>query len=351
MSYVQIEQLTKRFKDATVLNQVSLSIEKGELITLLGPSGCGKSTLLRCIAGLTDVEEGGKIVVGETDITTLAPKERGVGMVFQSYALFPNMNVFDNIGFGLKMQGARKEEYKSRVERIIELVDLGGREGSYPHQLSGGQQQRVALARSLVVEPKILLLDEPLSALDAKIRKNLQAEIRRIQQQLSITTVFVTHDQEEALTVSDRIFVMDHGNIVQTGTPEEIYSQPGNEFVARFIGNYNVMDRAQLDQLLGEATLDGGAFAPLQGGAFAIRPEVISLSPIGVERPSDLERSWCVEGVVRNLTLKGNVIRYEVEAKKQNLQVDVLNTSDNHWIRLGTTVNMRIPADECIPLQ
>ncbi|MDF2681498.1 MAG: ABC-type spermidine/putrescine transport system, ATPase component [Brevibacillus sp.] len=360
MSYVQIEQLTKRFKDATVLNQVSLSIEKGELITLLGPSGCGKSTLLRCIAGLTDVEAGGKIVVGETDITTLAPKERGVGMVFQSYALFPNMNVFDNIGFGLKMQGAGKEEYKSRVERIIDLVDLGGREGSYPHQLSGGQQQRVALARSLVVEPKILLLDEPLSALDAKIRKNLQAEIRRIQQQLSITTVFVTHDQEEALTVSDRIFVMDHGNIVQTGTPEEIYSQPGNEFVARFIGNYNVLDRAQLDQLLGEATLDGvafapllkgGAFATLQGVAFAIRPEVISLSPVGVEGSSGSERGWRVEGVVRNLTLKGNVIRYEVEVKKQNLQVDVLNTSDNHWIRLGTTVNMRIPADECIPLQ
>ncbi|KQL45920.1 ABC transporter ATP-binding protein [Brevibacillus choshinensis] len=343
MSYVQIEQLTKRFKDATVLNQVSLSVEKGELITLLGPSGCGKSTLLRCIAGLTEVEEGGKIVVGETDITALAPKERGVGMVFQSYALFPNMNVFDNIGFGLKMQGMKKEEYKSRVERIIELVDLGGREGSYPHQLSGGQQQRVALARSLVVEPKILLLDEPLSALDAKIRKNLQAEIRRIQQQLSITTVFVTHDQEEALTVSDRIFVMDHGNIVQTGTPEEIYSQPGNEFVARFIGNYNVLDRAQLDQLLGEA--------PIHGGAFAIRPEVISLSPVGDERSSGSESSWYVEGVVRNLTLKGNVIRYEVEAKKQNLQVDVLNTADNHWIRLGTSVNMRIPSDECIPLQ
>lgn len=343
MSYVQIEQLTKRFKDATVLNQVSLSIEKGELITLLGPSGCGKSTLLRCIAGLTEVETGGKIIVGETNITKLPPKERGVGMVFQSYALFPNMNVFDNIGFGLKMQGMKKDEYKSRVERIIELVDLGGREGSYPHQLSGGQQQRVALARSLVVEPKILLLDEPLSALDAKIRKNLQAEIRRIQQQLSITTVFVTHDQEEALTVSDRIFVMDHGNIVQTGTPEDIYSQPGNEFVARFIGNYNVLDRAQLNQLLGEASLSGGAFA--------IRPEVISLSPVRVDHPAASEREWHVEGIVRNMTLKGNVIRYEVEANKQNLQVDVLNTSDNHWIRVGTSVSLRIPADECIPLQ
>lgn len=351
MSYVQIEQLTKRFKDATVLNQVSLSIEKGELITLLGPSGCGKSTLLRCIAGLTDVEDGSKIMVGGTDIATLPPKGRGVGMVFQSYALFPNLSVFDNIGFGLKMQGMRKDEYKPRVERMIELVDLGGREGAYPHQLSGGQQQRVALARSLVVEPKILLLDEPLSALDAKIRKNLQTEIRRIQQQLSITTVFVTHDQEEALTVSDRIFVMDQGKIVQKGTPEEIYAKPANGFVARFIGNYNVLDRVQLHQLLGGSTAVEEAFAPPLGVAFAIRPEVISLSPAGIDQPPVSEGEWHVEGVVRNLTLKGNVIRYEVEAKQQNLQVDVLNTSDNHWIRVGTSVSMRIPADECIPLQ
>lgn len=343
MSYVKIERLTKRFKDATVLNQVSLSIEKGELITLLGPSGCGKSTLLRCIAGLTEMEEGGKIVVGEKNITTLPPKAREVGMVFQSYALFPNMNVFDNISFGLKMQGCRKEEFTPKVERIIELVDLGGREGSYPHQLSGGQQQRVALARSLVVEPKMLLLDEPLSALDAKIRKNLQAEIRRIQQQLSITTVFVTHDQEEALTVSDRIFIMDSGNIVQAGTPEEIYSQPANEFVARFIGNYNVLNHAQMAKLL--------EMTPPSGEVFAIRPEVISILPVGGDGSMRPDRGWRVEGVIRNLTLKGNVIRYEVESKKQNLQVDVLNTSDNHWIRIGTSVNMWIPADECIPLQ
>ncbi len=342
MSYVHIDQLTKRYKDATVLNQVSLSIEKGELITLLGPSGCGKSTLLRCIAGLTEAEDG-KIIVGETDITTLAPKDRGVGMVFQSYALFPNMNVFDNVSFGLKMQGLRKEQYQSQVERMIRLVDLKGRETSFPHQLSGGQQQRVALARSLVVEPKILLLDEPLSALDAKIRKNLQTEIRRIQQELSITTVFVTHDQEEALTVSDRIFVMDHGNIVQTGTPEEIYSRPASEFVARFIGNYNVLSHTQLDQLIGDGSLSGASVA--------IRPEVITLTPMGASFTPGSEQGWRVEGVVRNLTMKGNVVRYEVEAKNQNLQVDALNTSGNQWIRPGTSVNMWIPADECIPLQ
>ncbi|GED71652.1 ABC transporter ATP-binding protein [Brevibacillus reuszeri] len=343
MSYVQIDRLSKRFKETAVLNKVSLSIEKGELITLLGPSGCGKSTLLRCIAGLTDVEDGGKIVVGETDITQLSPKDREVGMVFQSYALFPNMNVYGNICFGLKMKGVKKEEYKERVERIIDLVDLRGRENSYPHQLSGGQQQRVALARSLVVEPKILLLDEPLSALDAKIRKSLQTEIRRIQQELSITTVFVTHDQEEALTVSDRIFVMDHGNIVQIGTPEEIYAHPASEFVARFIGNYNVMKRAEMTQLVGEITM--------AGEAFAIRPEVISLAPLGNDASTQSKNGWSVESVVRSMTLKGNVIRYEVEAKHQKMQVDVLNTSDNHWIRVGTTVFMQIPAEECIPLQ
>ncbi|MGG4495176.1 ABC transporter ATP-binding protein [Brevibacillus reuszeri] len=343
MSYVQIDRLSKRFKETAVLNQVSLSIEKGELITLLGPSGCGKSTLLRCIAGLTDVEDGGKIVVGETDITQLSPKDREVGMVFQSYALFPNMNVYGNICFGLKMKGVKKEEYKERVERIIDLVDLRGRENSYPHQLSGGQQQRVALARSLVVEPKILLLDEPLSALDAKIRKSLQTEIRRIQQELSITTVFVTHDQEEALTVSDRIFVMDHGNIVQIGTPEEIYAHPASEFVARFIGNYNVMKRAEMTQLVGEITM--------AGEAFAIRPEVISLAPLGNDASTQSKNGWSVESVVRSMTLKGNVIRYEVEAKHQKMQVDVLNTSDNHWIRVGTPVFMQIPAEECIPLQ
>jgi putative spermidine/putrescine transport system ATP-binding protein len=197
MSYVQVENVSKRYRQDLVLQQVSLAIEKGELVTLLGPSGCGKSTLLRCIAGLTGIEPGGRITVGDTDITHLPPKERGVGMVFQSYALFPNLTVSENIGFGLKMKGIGRQEYAEKVRRMIDLVDLKEREGLYPHQLSGGQQQRVALARSLVVEPKILLLDEPLSALDAKIRKNLQLELRRIQQELSITTVFVTHDRRK----------------------------------------------------------------------------------------------------------------------------------------------------------
>ena len=220
-----------------VLNNISLTLKKGEFATLLGQSGCGKSTLLRSIAGLEGVDVG-RILIDGKDITNLSPRQREVGMVFQSYALFPNMTVFDNIAYGLKMK--KVKNIKSRVKKMIDMVDLIGKEESYPHQLSGGQQQRVALARALVMEPKVLLLDEPLSALDAKIRKSLQKELKRIQKELDITTIFVTHDQEEAMTMSDRIFVMNKGKVVQSGSPSEIYTSPVNTFVAKFIGNYNV---------------------------------------------------------------------------------------------------------------
>lgn len=342
MSYVQIDNATKIYKETAVLKQISLTFEKGELVTLLGPSGCGKSTLLRCIAGLTSLEEGGKILVDQRDITNLSPKERGIGMVFQSYALFPNMTVFENISFGLKMKGMSKTQSASKVEKMIELVDLTGKEDSYPHQLSGGQQQRVALARSLVMEPTILLLDEPLSALDARIRKNLQMELRQIQQELSITTVFVTHDQEEALSISDRIFIMNQGNIVQSGAPEQIYSHPANEFVARFIGNYNVLNNMELKQLVGTHGLTGSSFA--------IRPEVIHLLSEKADLPALSDKGWITEGVVRDITVTGNVLRYQVESGGLFLQVDHLNTSDQYFIKKGTKIKMWIPIDECISL-
>lgn len=341
MSYVQIEHLTKQYKDTIALNNLSLTFEKGEFVTLLGPSGCGKSTLLRCIAGLASIEEGG-IRVDGSDITNLPSKDREIGMVFQSYALFPNMTVFENISFGLRMKGLKKSEYEPKVKRMIELVDLVGKEQSYPHQLSGGQQQRVALARSLVMEPKILLLDEPLSALDAKIRKNLQIELRRIQRELSITTVFVTHDQEEALTISDRIFVMDQGNIVQSGQPEQIYTRPANEFVARFIGHYNVLHGTQLSQLTGANHFENVSYA--------IRPEVIQLFP----EQGDPERSdngWFIVGTVKDITVTGNVLRYQVESQGQLLQVDHLNTSNEYWIQRDRKVKVWIPGEECIALR
>ncbi|HZG17634.1 MAG TPA: ABC transporter ATP-binding protein [Candidatus Bathyarchaeia archaeon] len=338
MSYVRIEQVSKRYSNEHVLKEVSLAIEKGALVTLLGPSGCGKSTLLRSIAGLTDIEPGGKIIVGGTDITNRAPKEREVGMVFQSYALFPNLTVFDNIAFGLKMKGLEKRVYAEKVEQIIQLVDLTGREHQYPHQLSGGQQQRVALARSLVVEPKILLLDEPLSALDAKIRKNLQMELRRIQKELSITTIFVTHDQEEAMTVSDHIFIMDQGRIVQAGTPDDIYRSPANEFVARFIGSYNVLSADDWKRLV----------AGQRTGSFAVRPEVMRVLPL--EAPDEQETGWHITGQVRDKTLKGNVIRMQIEANGIPLHVDTLNTPSQYDIYAGMDVRVFIPASECVPL-
>jgi len=241
MSYVSVTQLTKRFGENTVFEDIDFTIEQGEFVTLLGPSGCGKSTLLRSLAGLNPVDSGVIAVDGE-DITHQAPQQRGIGMVFQSYALFPNMTVFDNIAFGLKMKKLAADQIATDVAKVIALVDLQGKEQHYPHQLSGGQRQRVALARALVVRPRILLLDEPLSALDAKIRKRLRQQIRDIQKELNLTTVFVTHDQEEAMTMSDRIFLMNKGEIVQQGSPESIYTQPANEFVAGFMGHYNLVD-------------------------------------------------------------------------------------------------------------
>ncbi len=342
MSFVQIDNVSKRYQEQCVLQQVSLAIEKGELVTLLGPSGCGKSTLLRCIAGLTEIEPGGRFTVGGKDITHLPPKERSVGMVFQSYALFPNLTVFENIAFGLKMKGWSKADYTPKVKRMIELVDLSEREGLYPHQLSGGQQQRVALARSLVVEPNILLLDEPLSALDAKIRKSLQIELRRIQQELSITTVFVTHDQEEAMTVSDRIFIMEKGRIVQAGDPDTVYRTPANEFVARFIGNYNVLSTAEWQRLVGSS-----AEAQM---SVAIRPEVLQILPQTVDQPGWGEPGWFCSGTIVEHTLKGNVIRFRVEVNGISLHVDQLNAQRQNDLRRGANIRLFIPETECVML-
>lgn len=237
MSFVEIKNLEKSFGDTKVLKKLNLNIEEGEFITLLGPSGCGKSTLLRCIAGLNSIDRG-EIFIDEKDMTNVIPKDRNIGMVFQNYALFPNMTVWENIEFGLKMK--KEKNYDEKIKNIIDMVELNGKENYYPNELSGGQQQRVAFARALITRPKILLLDESLSALDAKIRKSLRDKLRKIQKQLGITTIFVTHDQEEALAVSDRVFVMNKGEISQSGTPEEIYTNPANEFMVDFIGNYNI---------------------------------------------------------------------------------------------------------------
>jgi putative spermidine/putrescine transport system ATP-binding protein len=322
MSFVSVENLQKNYGSTAVFSDINCEIRKGEFVTLLGPSGCGKSTLLRCIAGLTSVTSG-RIFLDGKDLVPVSPQKRGIGMVFQSYALFPNMNVEQNVAFGLRMQKVSTDEMKQRVAEVLKLVELNEFAARYPHQLSGGQCQRVALARSLVTRPRLLLLDEPLSALDARIRKHLREQIRAIQQELGLTTIFVTHDQEEALTMSDRIFLMNQGRIVQSGDAETLYTAPVDAFAAGFIGNYNLLEADAASRLMQR---------PINSRV-AIRPEAIQLSLTG-----------SLEGEVRSHSLLGNVIRYRVEARGVELVVDVLNRSASDLHAKGQRVTLHIEA-------
>ncbi|MBD9575496.1 ABC transporter ATP-binding protein [Pseudomonas sp. PDM23] len=322
MSFLSVETLNKSYGSTTVFQDIDFAAERGEFVTLLGPSGCGKSTLLRCIAGLTAVDSGRILLDGE-DIVPRSPQKRGIAMVFQSYALFPNMTVEQNVAFGLRMQKVPAAESTLRVREALEMVELGPLAARYPHQLSGGQCQRVALARSLVTRPRLLLLDEPLSALDARIRKHLREQIRRIQQELKLTTVFVTHDQEEALTLSDRIVLMNAGRIVQSGDAETLYTAPENAFAAGFIGNYNLLDAAQATKLLDR---------PFRQQV-AIRPESLRLS---------VEPGEGIPVRVLSHSLLGNVIRYRVDASGVELTVDVLNRSAERLYPAGTQLGLQI---------
>jgi iron(III) transport system ATP-binding protein len=243
MAFIEIQNLFKRFKDVVAVNRIQLEVDKGEMLTLLGPSGCGKTTTLRCIAGLEKPEEGDIIIDGQPMLSEgfVQPSKRGIGMVFQNYAVWPHMKVFNNIVYGLRLERISRQKIQERGQQVLGLVGLDGLEDRYPAQLSGGQQQRVALARALVRNPKVLLLDEPLSNLDAKLREELRFEIKSLVRRMGITSVYVTHDQAEAMVISDRVVVMDSGNVVQIGTPQEIYEKPANRFVADFIGTMNFM--------------------------------------------------------------------------------------------------------------
>lgn len=338
MSYVNVSKLGKRFGDVTVFENIDFSIEKGEFITLLGPSGCGKSTLLRSLAGLNKVDAG-EIWVDQENITDTGPQLREIGMVFQSYALFPNMTVIDNVAFGLKMKGINKTEARAEAKRMIDLVELDGKELFYPRALSGGQRQRVALARALVVKPRILLLDEPLSALDAKIRKSLRQQILNIQRELNLTTVFVTHDQEEAMLLSDRIFLMNEGAIVQQGKPEEIYTKPANEFVASFMGHYN---------LIGAITARKW-FNLNSQQKVAIRPESIYIREEGRHYGEHI--SVAKPGIVESHQLLGNVIRYSIKVEQQLLTVDLLNRSSERLMAKGTPLELMFNLNEIQPVR
>lgn len=320
-SYLNVTHLNKSYGPTTIFQDIDFSASEGEFVTLLGPSGCGKSTLLRCLAGLTSVDSGQILLQGQ-DIVPLTPQKRSIGMVFQSYALFPNMTVERNVAFGLKMQKLNSAEIQRRVGEVLELVELNDYAKRYPHQLSGGQCQRVALARSLVTQPRLLLLDEPLSALDARIRRHLRDQIRRIQKELNLTTLFVTHDQEEALTLSDRIVLMNKGKIVQNGNAESLYTQPADLFAAGFIGNYNLLTAEQASRLTGES----------YSGQVALRPESVQFCAPQQGIPAE----------ILSHSLLGNVIRYRVKAREVELWVDVLNRSPDDLHPEGYQVGLQL---------
>lgn len=320
--HVQLNNIRKNYGDFTAVDNISLDIYKGEFFSLLGPSGCGKTTLLRMLAGFETPSQG-SILLDNEDMSAVPPHQRPVNMMFQSYALFPHMSVETNIAFGLKQDKVPKPEIKQRVDEVIELVQLGNFAKRKPHQLSGGQKQRVALARSLVKKPKMLLLDEPLGALDKKLRQQTQFELMNIQEKLGITFVIVTHDQEEAMTVSSRIAVMDHGKIVQVATPSQIYEYPNSRYVAEFIGDVNIFQgRVKCDDNSGEDTIvlgdeygcniKTGRSSDIADGAtawIAIRPEKLEIS---TQPPAETSYN-CLKGEVWDIGYLGNLSVYHVK--------------------------------------
>ena len=289
---ITIEKLTKRFGEKTVLDGIDLQIAAGELFFLLGPSGCGKTTLLRAVAGLNEPDSG-RILAGGRDLTGVPPHERDMGMVFQSYALWPHMTLRQNVAFGLEMRSVKRAEVRQRARRALELVKLGDRANSRPNELSGGQQQRVALARALVIEPQGLLLDEPLSNLDAKLRLEMRAEIRRICKEAGLTAIYVTHDQKEALSIADRLAILDQGRLLQVGTPQEVYTKPASRFVAQFIGETTFVE-GRVQAVRGgrvEVETAAGAWHATGEGPFAAGDQVwLSIRPEAVQMHAERER-------------------------------------------------------------
>jgi putative spermidine/putrescine transport system ATP-binding protein len=335
VSQLELQQLRKVFGRVVAVDSLDLEIDRGELVSLVGPSGCGKTTTLRMVAGLQTADRG-RILLEGRDVTHEPANRRGMGVVFQSYALFPNMTAADNIGYGLAVRKRPSAEIKRKVGELVELIQIGDGASRYPHQLSGGQQQRVALARALAIEPAVLLLDEPLSALDAAVRLTLRLEIRRIQRSLGIATMYITHDQEEALSISDRVAVMREGRIEQLGAPEQIYTAPANEYVARFVGTSNRLDVKVLDG--GSAVEWHGRSVPVMSSAgvaagspavMIVRPERVRLAPAADGLTGD---GWT--GSVVERTFLGSVTRLTVRVGDDILLADLPGEATSA-IRLG----------------
>ncbi|HWI62486.1 MAG TPA: ABC transporter ATP-binding protein [Symbiobacteriaceae bacterium] len=358
---VTVKALSKQYGKLAAVDGIDLTIRDGELFTMLGPSGCGKTTTLRCIVGL-ELPDGGSIHFGPDEVTRLPANMRPCGMVFQNYALYPHMSVFDNVAYGLKVrlfkQGnlldkvrvlagrmggtSRRPEIKQAVEAALDMVELSGLGGRNPSQLSGGQQQRVALARALVTQPKVLLLDEPLGALDAKLRVRVREEIRAIQKRLGITTVYVTHDQEEAMSISDRIAVMNGGKVVQMDTPEQIYRRPANAFVADFLGLANILPGRPA---AGGFALESGrvvtvANAPAEATRLMIRPEAVRL----LDAP-DGTLPNLFEGTVVDKVFFGSLARVRVDCAGLTLIADVPDPTERNLAGPGQPVYLQLPPD------
>jgi len=355
MASVGLDRITKRYGSTAAVESLSLAVNDGEFVCLLGPSGCGKTTLLRIIAGLISPDSG-RVFIGGRDATRVPPGKRNSGMVYQNYALFPHMTVAQNVEFGLRVRRISEVDRRSRVAEAIDRVKLTGFEQRYPRQLSGGQQQRTAVARAIVVRPDILLLDEPLGALDRKLRVEMQVELRLLQKALRVTTVFVTHDQEEALTMSDRVAVMREGRIEQIGPVREIYEQPATEFVATFIGTANVFSATVTSVHDGVALVRTGAGTELTVSAstvglgasafFAIRPEKLFLSS---RSPTNQEN--VLLGKITNVVYLGSMTRYDLEAAGLRLEALTQNSSARgDTFEVGSSVFVHIGRDAVLTL-
>jgi len=337
---VVFDNLTRRFGTTTALDRFSLDIAPGELIALLGPSGCGKTTALRVLAGF-ERPDIGRILVDDKDVSTIPAQHRNMGMVFQSYSLFPNMNARDNVAFGLQIRHQRSTQRRAKANELLDLVGLADHVTKYPHQLSGGQQQRVALARALAIEPRVLLLDEPLSALDAKVRAELRDQIRSIQQRLAITTVFVTHDQEEAMSMADRVCVMSRGHLEQVATPAVLYSQPATPFVGQFVGissRISVARRGDQVDVLGREVKIRGDLSHVPAGELEalLRPEDLDV----VMNPTGL-------GVITHRSFLGATTRVGVGIGGANLRVDVRSSLADDLV-VGTRVDVSVNARDVL---
>ncbi|MFD2206974.1 ABC transporter ATP-binding protein [Kiloniella antarctica] len=357
MSSVSLRNIAKRFAGFTAVHPMFLDIPEGSFVTLLGPSGCGKTTTLRMIAGLLDPSEG-EISIGDQLVNNIPMHKRNLGIVFQNYALFPHKTIYENVAFGLKYRKVPDAEVKRRVKDVLDLVQLPDLGERYPNQLSGGQQQRIALARAIVIKPDVLLLDEPLSALDANLRENMRIELKRIQEKIGITTVFVTHDQSEALAMSDKLVVMSGGRIEQVGAPKDVYDNPGSIFVADFLGTSNILDvrcdKTDKTNVLIDAGRLGSFELPLEkaqnisaGSAakLVIRAEKLCLVSAGTA--SDLRTS--VEGIVETVDYQGQAVRYFVRVG--DLQLQALNMIENHPFSEGETVSLRFRPQDCVALK